>query len=394
MSDCDKLEDAAILNLALVVVNHATLSLTKQSPVNQMSTTQSIIAELEDAIGNGPPEKRVETLKRAADLFLREAERLTESQIAIFDNVLLHLIKKIEAKAKAELSRRLAAVDKAPIEVIRHLAQDDDITVAEPVLAESTRLTNDDLIAVAKSKSQQHLLAITKRSRLEESVTDVLTSRGNREVKYGLAGNNGAQFSESGFASLVNSAENDDDLTERIGLRVDLPPRLLRRLLSKATAAVRARLLAAAPAETRDTIQQVLLQISNEIYREIAPARDFSEALEIINSMQKQGTLNEATLLAFANAHSYEETVAALGALCSTSVELLEPLITSTEGLLVACKAAKLSWAAVKGLLEGWILRQTVTVSELSRAKDDYYKLSEASAQRTLGFWKARMQTT
>ena len=359
-----------------------------------MSTTQSIIAELEDAIGNGSPEKRVETLGRATDLFLREAERLTESQIAIFDNVLLHLIKKIETKVKAELSRRLAAVDKAPIEVIRHLAQDDDITVAEPVLAQSTRLTNDDLIAVAKSKSQQHLLAITKRSRLEESVTDVLTSRGNREVKYELAGNNGARFSESGFTSLLNSTENDDDLTERIGLRVDLPPRLLRRLLSKATAAVRARLLAMAPAETRDIIQQVLSQISNEIYREIAGARDFSQALETINSMQKQGALNEATLLAFANAHSYEETVAALGALCSTSIEFLEPLITSTEGLLVACKAAKLSWAAVKGLLEDWILRQTVTISELSKAKDDYYKLSEASAQRTLGFWKSRMQTT
>lgn len=359
-----------------------------------MSTPQSIIAELEDAISNGLPNKRVETLKRATDFFLSEAERLTESQIAIFDDVLMHLIRKIEAKAKVELSRRLAAVDKAPIQVIRHLAQDDDITVAEPVLAQSTRLTNDDLIAIAKSKSQQHLLAITKRGKLEEPVTDVLTSRGNREVKYELAGNNGARFSESGFAALVNSAENDDDLTERIGLRVDLPPRLLRQLLSKATAAVRARLFASAPAGTRNVIQQVLSQISNEVYQKIASPRDFNQAIETINCMQRQGTLNEATVLAFANARSYEETLAALGALCSISVEFLEPLITSTEGFLVACKAARLSWAAVKGLLEGWILHQTVTVSELSRAQGDYHKLSEASAQRTLGFWRARMQTT
>jgi len=359
-----------------------------------MSIPQSIIAELEDAIGKGPPEKRVETLRRATDLFLREAERLTEAQITVFDNVLMHLIKEIESKAKAELSRRLAAVDKAPIEVIRYLARDDDITVAEPVLARSKRLTNDDLVAVAKDQSQQHLLAITRRSSLEEPVTDVLTSRGNREVKYLLAGNAGARFSESGLARLVDGARNDDGLTEKIGLRIDLPPRLLRQLLSKATAAVRARLLAAAPAETRATIQQVLSQISNEVYREIATPRDFSRALETINCMQRQGTLNEATLLAFANARSYEETVAALGVLCSTSVEFLEPLITSTEGLLVTCKAARLSWLAVKGLLEGWILRQTITVSELSRAQDDYSKLSEASAQRTLGFWKARMVTS
>jgi uncharacterized protein (DUF2336 family) len=359
-----------------------------------MHTPQSIIVELEDAICNGSPDKRVETLGRASDLFLSEAERLTESQIAVFGDVFVHLIKKIETKAKAELSARLAPLDKAPIELIRQLARDDDITVAEPVLTQSTRLTNNDLIEVAKNKSQQHLLAITARSRLEEPVTDVLVSRGGRNVKYKLASNTGARFSETGFTSLVNSAENDECLTERVGLRIDLPPRLLRQLLFKATAAVRARLLAVAPAETRDVIQQTLSKISKEVYLEIAPPRDFSQALETIHSMQKQGTLNEVTLLAFANARSYEETVAALGALCSTSIEFLEPLITSTDGLLVACKAAKLNWPSAKALLEGWILRVAITESALSNAKKDYLKLSEASAQRTLGFWKARVGTS
>ncbi len=355
---------------------------------------QSIIAELEDAIRDGSPDKRTETLRRATDLFLSEAARLTESQIAVFDDVLIHLIKKIETKAKAELSLCLAPLDKAPIELIRQLARDDEITVAEPVLAQSTRLTNNDLIEVAKNKSQQHLLAITGRSKLEEPVTDVLVSRGNRDVKYKLAGNTGARFSETGFTSLVNSAENDESLTERIGLRIDLPPRLLRPLLLKATAAVRARLVAVAPAETRDVIQQMLSEISKEVYLEIAPPRDFGHALETINSMQKQGTLNEATLLAFANARSYEETVAALGALCSTSVEFIEPLITSTDGLLVVCKAAKLNWLTAKALLQGWILRRAITESAETIAEKDYFKLSEASAQRTLGFWKTRIEAS
>ena len=359
-----------------------------------MGTPQSLIAELEDAIRSGTPNHRVETLRRATDLFISQADRLSESQIAVFDDVLVHLIKKIETKAKVELSLRLAPLDKAPIEVIRRLARDDEITVAQPVLTQSPRLTNNDLIEVAKNKSQQHLAAITQRSRLEEPVTDVLVSRGNRDVKYKLASNAGARFSENGYTALVNSAENDESLTERIGLRVDLPPRLLQKLLLKATAAVRARLLALAPAETRDAIQRVLKKISSEVYCEIAPSRDFSEAIETINSMQKQGTLNEATLLAFVNARSYEETVAALGALCSMSVEFLEPLITSTDGLLVACKAAGLNWPTAKALFEGWRLRPAITESALSKAKEDYHKLSETSAQRTLGFWKTRIALT
>ena len=366
----------------------------KQSIARQPDGTdasRTIIAELEDAIRGSSPEKRTDTLRRATDLFLSEAERLTEAQIAVFDQVLVHLIKKIETKAKVELSRRLAPAAKAPVELIRQLARDDEITVAEPVLSQSPRLTNDDLVEIANCKSQQHLLAISGRGTLDEPVTEVLANRGDNAVKYKLAANTGARFSETGFAALIDGAA-DYGLIEQIGQRIDLPPRLLRQLLSKATAAVRARLLAAAPPETRDVIRHLLSDIAGEVYREIAPPRDFSRALATINTLRQQGGLNEASLLEFARTHSYEETVAALGALCSTSVELLEPLITSTNGLLVVCKAARLDWATAKALLEDWPSRPLMREVEVLRAEQDYSKLSEASAQRTLGFWKARIE--
>lgn len=48
-----------------------------------MDATQSIIAELEDAISGGSLQKRADTLRRATDLFLREVERRTEAQSAV-----------------------------------------------------------------------------------------------------------------------------------------------------------------------------------------------------------------------------------------------------------------------------------------------------------------------
>ena len=69
-----------------------------------MSAQQSLIAELEDAIKSGSSEKRVETLRRVTDLFLNDADRLNEAQVGLFDDVLCHLIKRIETKALAELS--------------------------------------------------------------------------------------------------------------------------------------------------------------------------------------------------------------------------------------------------------------------------------------------------
>src|ERR1700680_1567847 len=154
-----------------------------------MSAQYSLIVELEEAIQSGSSEKRVETLRRVTDLFLYDADRLNEAQVGVFDDVLCHLIKRIETKALVELSGHLAPVDNSPVEVIRQLARNDEIAVAGPVLTRSARLTHGDLVEIAGTKGQQHLLAISGRSEIEEAVTDVLIDRGDREVTHRLARN-------------------------------------------------------------------------------------------------------------------------------------------------------------------------------------------------------------
>jgi uncharacterized protein (DUF2336 family) len=200
-----------------------------------MGTHRSFVTELEDAVSSGVPEKRIQTLRRITDLFLSDADRLNEAQIEVFDDVLCYPIKRIETKALAELGERLAPVGNAPIEVICRLARDDEIAVAAPVLTQSTRLTTHDLIEIAKTKSQEHLLAISGRAQLEEVITDQLLCHGDAKVAHRLARNAGARFSEDGFAKLVTRAETDESMAKKVGLRLDLPVRLLRELLLRTT---------------------------------------------------------------------------------------------------------------------------------------------------------------
>ena len=86
----------------------------------------------------------------------------------------------------------------APVGVIRILALDDDIEVARPVLKNSSRLDDSDLIAAAGSKGQLHLAAIAQRRTLSEAVTDVLVERGNKYVAHSVR-TRGARFSDAGF---------------------------------------------------------------------------------------------------------------------------------------------------------------------------------------------------
>ena len=99
---------------------------------------------------------------------------------------------------------------------------------------------------IAASKGQDHLLAISARENLPASVTDVIIDRGEDKVIRRLAKNAGAQFSDNGYSSIVARAEGDDELVEILGLRIDIPAKLLRDLLQRAKETVRARLLAIA----------------------------------------------------------------------------------------------------------------------------------------------------
>lgn len=358
----------------------------------QLRVHNSLIAELQDAIESGSKQKRVGTLRRVTNLFLRDSDRFSEAQIAVFDDVLCHLIKRIETKALAELSTRLAPIGNAPTELIRRLARNDDITVAAPVLTQSERLTADDLIEIAQTKGQAHLLAISGRAQLEETVTDQLLSRGNLEVAQTLARNVGARFSETGFTTLVKRAETDDSLAKRIGLRLDLPLRLLRELLSRATEAVRSWLMANAPTEVKDEIQRIVSAISIEVGREVITPRDFSHAQQLIRSIRKRGELNETTLLEFANARKYEETVAALAELSSVSIQTIAAVMRSerNDGILIPCRAVGLQWSTVSTILNTRIAHHCIPDYELDQVKADYLILSRKSAQRTLRFWQVR----
>src|ERR1700688_643578 len=296
-----------------------------------MEAGQSLISELEDAIESGSKDKRVDTLRRITDLFVSDADRLNDQQIDVFDDVLSHLIKRIEGKALAELSRPLGPINNAPTEMVRRLARDDDIAVAEPILTQSARLNDKDLIEIATTKTPAHLLAISGRSQIGVNVTDVLLQRGDRKVLHKLAGNAGANFSENGFAALVKHSERDGELSEKVGLRLDVPLRLFRELLLRATEAVRARLLALAGPESRDQIQRVLAAISEEAGHEAGfqDEHDYAEAQARVLAMRATGELNEAAIFEFTKSGRHADMVAALSALCGAPLKLVESLLQS-----------------------------------------------------------------
>jgi uncharacterized protein (DUF2336 family) len=352
----------------------------------------SLFDDLDAALRSGSSEKRVVMLRQLTDLFLSEADRLNEEQIGVFDDVLVQLIERIETRTLAELSERLAPVANAPIDVTLNLARHSEIGIARPVLTNSTRLTTAQLVEIASTKSQDHLLAISERAQIETAVTDVLLDRGNRAVVHSVAGNSGAQFSQNGFAALLKAAETDDKLAVKTGSRLDLPLNFLRELLLRATEAVRSRLMSRAPAQLQDEIHRVLGAVVDAVDRESSTPRDFKAAKAFVELLRDKGELHESTLFEFARGRKYEETAVALSLLSSASLEIIKPLMKSPrdDGLLIPCKVADCEWETVGAILATKLPPESAPKAGHEKLKIDYAKLTKPNAQRLLRFWQVR----
>jgi uncharacterized protein (DUF2336 family) len=350
----------------------------------------SIIDELEDAVQNGSQEKRVETLRQVTNLFLHEGERLNEDQIKVFDDVLCLLIARVETRARAELSKRLAPIDYAPFATIQHLARDNEIEVAGSVLSHSSRLRTSDLVEIASTRGQDHLFAISGRKNLPEAVTDVIVDRGERKVIRKLANNASARFSDVGYSSIVARADADDELTEILGLRIDLPIEFLRHLLRRATNAVRARLAAIAPPKLQEEIKQILKTIASAAGEDTPPARDFSRAEALTRLLNEHNELDEAAIIKFVGARKFEEVAASLAVLNNVSTEMMARLLDGPRSdlILIPCKSAGLNWPAVETILGKRPIKPPISEETLNLAWRDYGKLSMETARRTLRFWQ------
>jgi uncharacterized protein (DUF2336 family) len=330
-------------------------------------------------------------LRQVTSLFLNDPGKLSENQISLFDDVIARLVEEIEIGALAELSVRLAPVSQAPRTVIRKLASLEAIEVAGPILEQSERLTDQDLVEITRTKGQAHQLSIAGRSSLNELVTDALIDRCDIAVANKVAGNSGARISNLGFSKLAMIAEGNDQLTETMARRTDIPTRVFRELLSRATEAVQHTLMASAPPSARDRLKRVLSDISGQIGSR-ATAGHYAEAQRYVSGFSQDTTLCKRKLVEFANAKIVSKTVATLSLLSAVPIDLIDRLMydSSPYGVMVLCKVLGLDWTTACAVMVARPRSEDEGAAlDLGDLQKDYEKLTAPAAQRLLRFWQS-----
>lgn len=335
-----------------------------------------ILIELEEAVKTCAPDRCTRILSGIVQLLNGSRDRSQELLAGVVDGVLLQLTERVEACALARLSTTLAELKVAPPETLRRLASHDDPEVAGPVLLKSQALSAADLAAIASSCGERHQHAIAARNCIEPEVTEALIARGG-PICLALIKNPGAKFSEAAYAALIARAEQDGEIMKALALRPGTPDLVVRKLLSASpgkTGPAKPNASAAPPAQAA------------------APApfkppssADYASARPEIVALNRVGKLNDSTVNRFAIRGETANLFTAISVLSGAPIEIVEHVMTDDdcEGLVMACRASRLSWATTLAILSNRSGAR-LSFAERERAQQIYETLLLSTSQWTV----------
>jgi uncharacterized protein (DUF2336 family) len=350
----------------------------------------SLLQELDDAVSRGSAESRLRALWHTTDLLI--AGTYTEDQIWTFGEVIGRLASEIEVAARTQLAKRLARIDNAPIKIINKLAFDDSIDVAGPILRYSERLDVRTLVDNVRTKSQSHLLAISKRNSIAIPVTDELVARGNQKVVGSVAANNGARFSNFGFLHMIKRSESDSILAEQLGLRKDIPRHLFQQLIAKASDDVKKKLARERP-DIASQILSSVTDVTGALHSKFGPAsKNYFTAKRVVARKHQYGNLTENSILEYARSRKVEETTVGLSLLCSLPVDVVERALieNNREMTLILAKALDFSWETTMSLLFLHAKDHRIAARDLDGMSEEFIRLNPQTCRSVLEFYRSR----
>ena len=111
------------------------------------------------------------------------------------------LIVGAEREIRKALAERLAGADWAPHDLVTLICTD-DIDVARPLIAESSVLTDQDLMRLLRQAAIEHQIEVARRPGISEAVVEMILDQGQPAVLTALADNDTAAISDDGLLVL------------------------------------------------------------------------------------------------------------------------------------------------------------------------------------------------
>ncbi len=360
-----------------------------------MAASANNFALLLDLAKEGSSEKRRELLRQITDVFLADPPERSDRESHLFDEIVGAVAADLETQVRIELAKKVAASN-APLQrTARRLAMD-VIEVARPVIEGSRALTETDILDVIQQKSQDHMLAVTKRPDIGEKVSSALVAKGEDHVVASLLENRTARMDRETFEAVADRAQTSPVLHAPFVRNQHVPLDLLNTVYLKVEGGLRREIMrkfhGVSPAELEAALEASRNQLSSAYG---ALPEDYAIAKDQIEALDKRGALKPPILVQLLRENRRTAFYVAFSRLVDVEFDLTRRLVEAKDidAIATLCRGAGFD----RGLFVTISLLLVDEGGGLSRT-EEYGKLYEqvpvAAAQRALRFWKVRAKST
>ncbi len=349
------------------------------------------------ALANEPSsERRRELLRGVTDLFFSGDGSHAGAELALFDDVMGQLATDMEEAVRRELAGRLAEAAAPPRHLLRDLARDSAISVAEPILTGSQALTDDDLLAVAHTRGQDHLRAISRRTLVSAAVSEAIVERGDDHTLGMLLQNEGAELSRESHERAVDRALGNADLHAAVVNRRSVPIDLLNEMYFVVEAKLRDTI------RTRNTeVDPEALEAALEAGRKALASRDgalpedYAEAERAVRQLRLRNGITPPVLAAFLRNRETTKFLVALAELADIDFGTARRILDrkDLDALSIVCKASGFERSLYLTFAVLILDREANAMGRAREYGELYEALPRDAAQRTMRFWRIRRQT-
>jgi uncharacterized protein (DUF2336 family) len=353
----------------------------------------SNFALLKDFAEETSSDKRRDLLRRATDVFLAEGHAMSPGDMAALDEVVQSVTSDLSAAVRAELSRKISVAPLPFTRTARKLAMD-DIEIARPVLENSRALSQGDLLDVIAQKSSDHMMAVTRRDDIGETVSSALVERGEDRVVVSLLENRTAKISEQTYEQVAQRAETSPVIQGPMVRRAGVPLHLLSDVYLKVEADLRREILkqyeSVLPAELEAAFERSRNRVSKAYG---ALPENFDTVRREIEGLARQGKLSPPILVTLLRQGPQRRTafVLAFAKLTDVNYELIDKLVTAADldALAMLCRASGFD-RALFVTLAMLIVGKDTPMGRLKEFGELYNSVPAEAAQRAIRFWKIR----
>lgn len=299
------------------------------------------------------PANRALTAGRLGDSYA--ASKLSPKERAMAEEILRIMVRDVEVKVRTALSQSIRLSPDLPRDIAVSMAND-VAEVALPVIEASSVLTDEDLLAIIRSKPEAYQVAVAGRPNVSESVSEALVETGSAAVVTRLVSNEGAQLSEPVMARVLDDFGHIKAVATPMAQRAVLPIKIAERLVALVSDKIRDHLMLN-HAMSADTAMDLLLDSRERATLHLLDGdSDTPDVVELVDQLHRNGRLSPTIVVRALVLGDLTFFEAALARRAGIPVANAYQLVHDRGGtglgrLLERCQMPKAMWPIIKAAL-------------------------------------------